>query len=55
MRKRDEYLAGFFEKISVGLLVAAFVRDNTAGSRAVFVILAVVAIVIGYLMTLEDD
>ena len=55
MRKRDEYLAGFLEKASVGLFIAAFVRDNTVPERVAFGILALVALAIGYYLTREEE
>ena len=55
MRKRDEYLAGFLEKVSVGLLVAAVVRENTVAGRLVLVVVAFAAIVTGYYLTARGE
>ena len=55
MRKRGEYLAGFLEKASVGLFIAAFVRDNSMPERVAFGTLALAALAIGYYLTKDEE
>lgn len=55
MKKRNEYLAGFLEKVSVALLIAAVVRDNTPAERIAFGMVGLAALAFGYYLTKDED